>query len=502
MMRKRLFILCFLLPFGLLKGQPIDGPVARYTFNNNNGKDDIGKNDATLYNVTPTRDRFGNEGFAYYLQGHFESFISLGTSDVLKPKHGSISVWVKVHSIIYNGMGVPSNPIIYTRAHDDDDFNEAYVIGYSFDLDHISGATSRCQLSQAYVHPDKTTSLREWHHAVLTYDDSYLHFYLDGKLEGKMTKDFQSIFLKDAPVLVGQCMDNKNQRFLFGSVDDIAIYDRVLSQAEVTELYNAPNPNRFRRILNWALIMLWICAFIAGVIWLIRLYVQRAIRKEKEKDKLRNQWYEQENKVLKAQMNPHFIFNSLNTIQQFIIVNENAKAQLYLSKFSKLIRKLLESNTRDRISLKEEIDLCERYLEIESMRFNNIFSYDIVVRDNIDVSGIHIPHFLIQVFIENAIWHGLLPKDGNKQINITFKRIDEKTLSCTIDDNGVGRRKNKPVEILDEKRSLAIDFVQQRLGLYSKIRETEYGVNIIDKFSDTGQSEGTRAVLTIPILSN
>src|SRR5204863_9458592 len=117
---------------------------------------------------------------------------------------------------------------------------------------------------------------------------------------------------------------------------------------------------------------------------------------EKEKNQLLNNWYEQENRVLSAQMDPHFIFNSLNTIQQFIITNDNDKAQLYLSKFSRLIRKILESNTQEHITLAEEIDIIEKYLEIESLRFNNVFKYHISVDQGIDANKLKIPHFLIQ----------------------------------------------------------------------------------------------------------
>lgn len=498
----------FIISTGLLcssfsmKSQDTEGLVARYTFNDNNGLDDIGTNYARLSNVTPTADRFGNTDFAVYLLGNIDSYIDLGSSAALKPPKGSISLWARIQTVTYNGKGISGNPIIQARSHAGDDFNEAYSIGYNFDLEHLAVATSLSERYQAYVHTDKTTTLREWHHVVLTYDDEYLCFYLDGNFEGKVVKNFRSAFLEDDPVLVGICSDNKNERFFCGSVDDIEIYDRVLGPEEVAALYNAPNPNRYARLLNWILAFAGIFLFITLAVWSIRRYIAAAIKKEREKDKLRNHWYEQENRILKAQMNPHFIFNSLNTIQQFIIVNENTKAQVCLSKFSKLTRKLLESNTRDSISVKDEIELCESYLEVESIRFSSVFSYSIHINEGLDISNIHIPHFLIQVFIENAIWHGLLPKDGAKQIEIGFRRIDEQTLCCTIDDNGVGRKTPKPVEIPGEKTSLAIGFVQQRLSLYSRIKERDYGVDIIDKFNEAGQSEGTRAVLTIPILSN
>src|SRR5205823_5433640 len=160
-------------------------------------------------------------------------------------------------------------------------------------------------------------------------------------------------------------------RYLHASVDDIFIFNRVLSPAEIMDLYRLPNPNRTKLILGWILLAMATIASILGILLLVRWRIAVAVNSEKEKNQLRNRWYEQENRVLTAQMDPHFIFNSLNTIQQFIIINDNEKAQVYLSKFSRLIRKLLENNTKENISLSEEIETFGKYIEIESLRFNN-----------------------------------------------------------------------------------------------------------------------------------
>ena len=225
------------------------------------------------------------------------------------------------------------------------------------------------------------------------------------------------------------------------------------------------------------------------------------MKKEEEKLKLNRKLYEMETKVIKSQMNPHFMFNSLNTIQQFIITNENEKAQYYLSKFSRLIRKLLESTTKDNISLADEIDLLNRYLEIESLRFNNVFKYTIKVDEKIDTAKTFIPHFLIQPFVENAIWHGLLTKDGDKDLQISFEFINEYKIICTIDDNGVGRKNSETKRSL-EKKSLAINFIQQRLDLINKIMKEDFKINILDKTDEKGNSEGTKIVITLPIIKN
>jgi len=294
----------------------------------------------------------------------------------------------------------------------------------------------------------------------------------------------------------------KNKRYFQGTIDDVSIYNRVLTPKEVMDLYNAPNPNKSAIITRWIFYSAGALFFLMLILLLIKWRINKAVIKEKEKNQLRNNWYAQENKVLTAQMDPHFIFNSLNTIQQFIIINDNEKAQLYLTKFSRLLRMILENNLKDSISLEEEIELIKQYLEIESLRFNNVFNYDIVVDEKMEPDKIHLPRFLIQPFIENAIWHGLLPKEGSKHLSISFKIVNERALSCIIEDNGVGREEAKKRETIGKGKSLAITFIEQRLQLMAKIYKTDYGILIVDKINHTGESQGTRIIATIPILKN
>ncbi|MGZ3884077.1 MAG: sensor histidine kinase, partial [Bacteroidia bacterium] len=242
-------------------------------------------------------------------------------------------------------------------------------------------------------------------------------------------------------------------------------------------------------------------ALILGTCVLLILRRYRAIlEKERAESAVNSRLNEMEMKVLKAQMDPHFIFNALNSIQQFIIVNENEKAQMYLSKFSRLLRKLLESNTRESIRLSDEIQILEKYLEIELLRFNKVFEFRINVSQGLHPEHIHIPHYMVQPFVENAIWHGLLPKEGHKELSISFEQISNKSLSCTIEDNGIGRREIESRDASEEKKSLAINFIRQRLELMSKTLGESYTLTIIDKKNESGGSEGTRVIVLIPVL--
>jgi LytS/YehU family sensor histidine kinase len=198
-------------------------------------------------------------------------------------------------------------------------------------------------------------------------------------------------------------------------------------------------------------------------------------------------------------MNPHFIFNSLNSIQQFILERDNEKAFFYLTRFSKLIRRLLESNRSETISLEEEMDLLKKYLEIESMRFDQAFNYKIVHADGLIPSNIKIPHMMIQPFVENAIWHGLLHKHGERNLQVSFSCVNNEILRCVVDDDGVGRKaeseKNKK-----GRKSLGIEFIKERLELMSNNYRTEFNMAVIDKKDLAGKPLGTRVEITLPIM--
>ncbi len=199
-------------------------------------------------------------------------------------------------------------------------------------------------------------------------------------------------------------------------------------------------------------------------------------------------------------MNPHFIFNSLNTIQELILTNHNDKAQKYLSKFSKLLRSILESNANDSLTVKEEIDILTKYLEIESLRFGNTFHYQMDVDPLLDIEQILIPHMLLQTFVENALWHGLLPKQGQKNIAIYFEKKSEQNILCIIDDNGVGRAASGQREQTFKRKSLALSYVTSRLELLQQLLKIPCKVDIIDKVDEAGLALGTTVKVLLPIV--
>ncbi len=475
-----------------------DGLVAKYSFNYGKPNDERGTNHAKAYNVKLAEDRFGNSNSAYFFQGNKDSYLNLGTSSVLKPKSGSISLWVKIDEPVYRGRGVPSNDFIYTRSHDGDpDFNEAYIIGYDFDVKKISAANSNSQYEQISLRPATNSYLRVWYHIVFTFDNNYACFYLNGALEAKTAKNFETHYLNGDSVIVGFHPGIKNIRFFHGIIDDVEIYNRVISPAEVLKLYNAPNPNKTAIILHWILLALCVVIVITVTVLLIRKRIANVINTEKEKNQINARLIELETKAIRAQMNPHFIFNSLNTLQRFILEDDKTKSYTYLIEFSKLLRKLLESSESDTISLKDEIEILTAYLDIEKLRFDNSFEYKITSGIS-NPDEVYIPFMLVQPFAENAIWHGLLNKEGIRSLHINFNDIDDKRILCEVDDNGVGREHKKKEEDQIKKKSLALDFIKHRLELIEKSTGIKGSLEIIDK-KDAGQNSlGTTIKIIIP----
>ncbi len=201
-------------------------------------------------------------------------------------------------------------------------------------------------------------------------------------------------------------------------------------------------------------------------------------------------------------MNPHFIFNSLNSIQSFILQNDKLKASLYLSKFSGLVRKVLEQSQQEYISLNDELATLSIYIELESERFVGRFSSLINIEPNIVTERYLVPPLIFQPFVENAIWHGLMAKEGEGQLSIDIKLSNEYLL-CTVEDNGVGREAST---INNKKRkrgeSFGIKATDQRLKILNSLNKTDMVVKYTDLKDDEGNAMGTRVEFFLPCLNN
>ena len=253
---------------------------------------------------------------------------------------------------------------------------------------------------------------------------------------------------------------------------------------------------------TWWFIGLWVFLAIVLIIGIARWRIHELKQKNKllnEKIENEQKYYKTSLKAIKAQMNPHFFYNALNTIQSFIYSEDKKNASTYLSKFSKLTRLILEMSEKDNITLSEEINTLQLYLDIEKVRFNDDFEFSIHSPPTVATDTILFPPMLIQPYVENAIKHGLLHKKGAKVLDIRFE-IKDQLLSVIIDDNGIGRKQSK--EINSKKnhsyQSFSSGANEQRFKILSS-KNNLSSVHITDKFDSFSQSTGTTVNLVIPV---
>jgi ligand-binding sensor domain-containing protein/predicted acetyltransferase len=234
----------------------------------------------------------------------------------------------------------------------------------------------------------------------------------------------------------------------------------------------------------------------------ITIIINTVRRRIKRKMKVNNIIADLKMKALMAQMNPHFIFNSLTSIQELIIVNKHDEGMHYLEQFSRLLRVVLQSSDKSFISLNLEITLLDLYLELESMRFSKLFYYAINIDPSIDTDEITIPAFLVQPFVENAVWHGLMQKKGERSVTINFTAEDE-VLRCTIQDNGIGRNAASKINKKRDKtyQSMGLKITRERIELLKR-QNNIYNLTIQDDVDEKGDALGTTVRITMPLWLN
>ena len=201
-------------------------------------------------------------------------------------------------------------------------------------------------------------------------------------------------------------------------------------------------------------------------------------------------------KSLRSQMNPHFIFNALNSVNSFIATNDERTANKYLSDFSLLMRAVLENSEEDFIPLEKEIELLKLYTKLEHFRFQDKFDYDIVIDDNVNVEEFQIPPMLLQPYIENAVWHGLRYKTEKGKLNINITQVDKDELKISITDDGIGRTKSKTMKTENQKKhnSKGLGNIKKRVAILNEMYKDKVDVFIENMYDD---KTGTKVVLTL-----
>lgn len=236
-----------------------------------------------------------------------------------------------------------------------------------------------------------------------------------------------------------------------------------------------------------------------GLIAALSLWRVRSIRKDNE---LKSQMVEMEQQALRAQMNPHFIFNSLSSIQQFINTNEKRTANKYLARFAELMRRILYNSRRANISLKEEVETLQLYMELEALRFDEQLDFSVEIEGGTDQGDLEIPTMFIQPYVENAILHGVPPiiQEGERgKVTVKFTPKQDHVF-CTVEDNGVGRERARAIKESRQikKESTAMKNIEQRIALLSPGKAVADLVKVVDLKNEQGVATGTRIEIQIP----
>ena len=265
--------------------------------------------------------------------------------------------------------------------------------------------------------------------------------------------------------------------------------------------------NQKNRILLMAYLMIIALLLVSGYFYISRIKAKKAasiaaleLEETKRRLVLEKQYISSELKALKSQMNPHFIFNVLNSVQEYIISNHKTEASEYLGRFADLIRRYLIHSDSEYISLEEEMDSLQTYLSLEALRFEDSFNYTVTVTESMEHTDYQIPTMLVQPFVENAIAHGLLHKQGERNLVISFAKGEGNTISCTVEDNGVGRSYSGEIKSKKSNQypSFSLAAIEERLQLYAVKTDEKVSYRIIDLTEDD-MATGTKVILSLPI---
>ncbi len=224
------------------------------------------------------------------------------------------------------------------------------------------------------------------------------------------------------------------------------------------------------------------------------------LRNKKKQAELQQQAAEFKMQTLRTQMNPHFIFNSLNSINRFILENNKPNSSRYLTKFSRLIRMILQNSQSSFISLKSELESLELYLEMEAMRFDNHFSYKIIVPPELNISQLKVPPLIIQPYVENAVWHGLMHKEEKGELEIVVVQ-EENCLYIKITDNGIGREQAARIasKSATKHKSMGLLITADRIAMMKNGNGNESAVFINDLVHADASAAGTEVQIKIPV---
>lgn len=247
----------------------------------------------------------------------------------------------------------------------------------------------------------------------------------------------------------------------------------------------------------------WFILVVTSFFLMITVIATRIrIRQIRNREHLKEELYEVRQQALNSQINPHFIFNSLNSIQNYIFKNDLKNSNKYLSLFSKLMRDTLENSNKKMITLEKELHSLEMYLSLEKLRFKEQMTYSIVVDQKVDTDNYYIPPMLFQPFVENSVWHGIMHKNTTGTISISVREHRENSIAIIIEDNGVGRKASAELQHKNKlkHKSAGLDITMKRVQLIRELYQKNITYKILDLYDAAGKESGTRVEFIIPMI--
>ena len=289
-------------------------------------------------------------------------------------------------------------------------------------------------------------------------------------------------------------MTRRELEFEYGLQMDTLNYLKQLQHAKLVALDQEERLTKLAVKQHWLYAILVIIALtLIGSFMLLRYRIQQL--------RLKNEIHRVTLSALRSQMNPHFMFNALNTIQSYVYANDRKSAATYLGKFSELMRKVLDGSNKQSISLEEELEVLGLYLSIEQARFGDKLEVEIQTDPRLHMENIMVPPMLIQPYVENAVKHGLLHIANQKKLSISIQRSkDPHYLDIVIDDNGIGREKSAQLNGTRlEHRSFANRANAERIRLFNQLHSQKAILEITDKKNPDGSSAGTTVTIRLPV---
>jgi ligand-binding sensor domain-containing protein len=251
----------------------------------------------------------------------------------------------------------------------------------------------------------------------------------------------------------------------------------------------------------WFLLTVFTILFLSGYFW-YRSRIENVKKEERKAAEVKRRVFASELRALRSQMNPHFLYNCINSIKYFVVTNDTPQASIFLSKFAKLMRRILNNSQHEFISLDDEIQTLKLYLEMEQLRFSERMKFEMHVDSDLNISTTEIPTMLVQPYIENAIWHGLMQKKTDDGlIKLSFDCIQSDRLQIQIRDNGIGRKQAAEVKSrsVEKNKSMGMEMTQARIDNLNEINNLDIETSTEDLIDAEGNATGTLVTITMKI---